>query len=271
MQNRPTIPDELIAFAQNYDATLSSTTVYFSDAGATKYPELEQIIRPNEEGLTFKGGCCGLTNAASVNSYQVVDLVDILQRHSVRLTSLLINGGYLDDAGVNALADYIKTSTTLKVLDIHYSHVSEQGMQYLIDALKVNTSIIQLNVRSNGLTLILFQNLMELFDKYNFSVRAICIVQRVSLPYAWQPSVADEIKLHDLIIRNATGGHEEKKAARRLICGIGREEWDSSLPFEMRFKIAQFSMFSQFPTMTEERANLFLYKAIDDDSKRYLT
>jgi hypothetical protein len=266
MQDRSTIPQELTAFARNHDATLKSTTSYFSDGEATQYPELEQFMRPNEEGLTFKGGYFSLTNADSVNRHEVVELVNILQRHSIRLTSLLLNGGYIDDAGVEALANFIKTSTTLKVLDIHYSRVSEKGMQYLIDALKVNTSLIQLNVRSNALTPILFQNMMELFDKYNFSVRQLCIVQRTSFPADWKPSVEDEIKLHDLIIRNARG-YEEKKAARKLLCGIGRQELDRVIPFEMRFRIAQFSMFLQFPNMTEHRANLFLNKAKDDYDK----
>jgi hypothetical protein len=267
MHVRKDLPIELIAFATLHDATITNTTKYFYDSEATQYPELKQWMPENEEGLTFKGGYSSLTNADSVDRHEVVELVAILQRHDVKLTSLLINGGYIDDKGVRALADYIQTSKSLKVLDIHYSHVSALGMQCIIDVLKVNTSLIQINIRSNTLTPVLFQNLMELFQQNHSSILQIGIVQRSSFPGEWKPSVEDEQSLHELIIENARN-RVRKKASRQLICGIKRLA-SNGLPYEVGYQIAMCSMFSQFPAMAEKMIKENLKKAEDDYQMRF--
>jgi len=197
-------PASLIEFVLRHKATLTAATHYFSDSEATQYPCVNDVNdQQDNNGLTFKGRYGGLTNSDKVNRHEVVELIDILTTDKVALTSLLINGSYIDDVGAKSLANFIRTTDTLKVLDIHYSHVSEQGMQDLIDALKTNTSITHLNIRSNALTEILFNNLLELFEKYNHTVRQIGIVQRTSFPMSWKPSVEAEQQLHALIIKNA--------------------------------------------------------------------
>jgi len=177
-------PASLIEFVLRHKATLTAATHYFSDSEATQYPGVNDVNdQQDNNGLTFKGRYGGLTNSDKVNRHEVVELIDILTTDKVALTSLLINGSYIDDVGAKSLANFIRTTDTLKVLDIHYSHVSEQGMQDLIDALKTNTSITHLNIRS--------------------TVRQIGIVQRTSFPMSWKPSVEAEQQLHALIIKNA--------------------------------------------------------------------
>ena len=259
------IPVALNDFVKKYNAQLLPYTVYYTDSEATQYPELASFKLPTQEGLTFKRGRFGLTNAERVNRYEVVELVNILQDCNVELTSLLLFGGLIDDQGMYALAEFLKTTTTLKVLDLHYSRISEKGMQYLIDALKINTSLTHINIRSNALTEGLFNNLKELFTSYNFNIRQICIVQRTSFPGDWKPSIAEEKSLHDLIIQNALA---EKKTARQLVCGFVNEPAFKWLPTDIRFAIARFSMFARLPYLEGEKATNLLNKAVEDFNNR---
>lgn len=217
---KPELPEPLINFANRRNAALTPTTQYFNDSESTNYsgePWLDDF--PSDSpGLTFVSGYGGLINSDEVNRREVTELASILRDNNVPVTSLLLGGSDIDDAGAKALADFLRTTTTLKVLDVHYSHIPEQGMRDLIDALKVNTSVTHLNIRSNALTKEIYRSLVDLFINHNFSIRKLCIVQRTSFPAQWKPSVRGETMLHDLVKRNARNAHELHNHVKTITC-----------------------------------------------------
>ena len=264
MQDRSLEKTRIEKYAEDNHAELSPVTKYniYNEASyliqgqATNYPELVQFSPLGSKGLTL----------ISVRNTKFIPLMNILIEDNVQLTSLFSGYSYICDEGAKLLCDFIKITSSLKVLDIHCSRMQHMGMMALIEALKINTSLTHINICSNAFSPEIFNNLMELFDKYNFSVRSICIIERVSFPGDyWKPTVKEEMVLHDLIIRNAL---PEKKTARRVVCGIVNEP-RILVPEDIKFMLAKYSMFSQFPGMKEQRANDLLKNAINDYQAKF--
>ena len=196
--------DVLEIFADSHYSKLEKGTTLFQDSDGTKYDELKRFTEFNEpESYTYKGGYHGLINSSKVNRHEVVEFCKALIESNLKVTSILISGSNINDDGAKALAEYIHKTDDLMVLDIHYSYISEAGMENIIEALKANKSIMHLNVRSNEINPAIGDKILDLVTHHNSTIRQIVIVQPNAMPGSSKPSVVVQKEIHDQVIENA--------------------------------------------------------------------
>lgn len=197
-------PNPIIQFANNHHCTISPGTCKFDDREATNYPELPTFFkRLDSAGYTFKTERRGLTQNQKSNRFEVEEFFNLARESGYKFTAILMSGGYIEDQGAMAMASYIAETENLQVLDFHFSRVTENGMRLIINALKINKSIMLINLRSNTVTPAIGEELLDLVINHNHTIRQMCLVQRTSFPADPKPSVELEKAIHAQIIANA--------------------------------------------------------------------
>ena len=110
-----------------------------------------------------------------------------------------MNGSSINDEGASAMANYIAQTETLQILDFHASGISENGMEMIVNALKINTSIKLINLRSTNVTVCIGNSLLDLVENHNFTIMQMNIVDRTGCVQGVKPSVEVEQKIHEQI------------------------------------------------------------------------
>jgi hypothetical protein len=78
-----------------------------------------------------------------------VELGRALASSKCRVATLDLNGNYIGDSGAAALADALKTNTSVTTIDLHDNKIGDSGAVALADALKTNTSVALILLYSN--------------------------------------------------------------------------------------------------------------------------
>ena len=127
-------------------------------------------------GATLRLDYFGVTNSQETNRNEAVTLFSILETDE-DIVSLLANGSTIDDVGADSIANFLKKNIALKILDLHLSHISENGLLSILDALTSNQSLQFLNIRANSITLKVLSKLLDILQNKNTHLRQIELTQ----------------------------------------------------------------------------------------------
>ena len=70
-----------------------------------------------------------------------------------------------DNAGVEAIAQMLKVNKTLLTLNLGNTGISEEGGNYLVDAMEQNTTLISLEITDNGLSVLQIRKIQEYLNR----------------------------------------------------------------------------------------------------------
>lgn len=174
-----TLPHDLCRQIENKLPKLEYSLYSGTDTPPTSFTNV-QFISHKSSGMTLKIAYLGLTHSAKVNRFEVRDLFSILQNDN-QVTSLLTSGGFIDDEGATIIADYLRTNTSLRVLDIHYNGITLNGLLTIIDALRSNDTLEFLNIRSNHLSNTVLKKIYNLLQSGDCILRHIELTQNNNL------------------------------------------------------------------------------------------
>ena len=83
-----------------------------------------------------------------LDNHQIKILCDFIRTSAIE--KLILSRCLIKDEGAKALADALKTNTSLIALNLSNNNVEDKGAASLADALKTNTSLIELNLSNNN-------------------------------------------------------------------------------------------------------------------------
>lgn len=172
------LADSLATFAAKNDCTIQMGVAFLKDRHLIGDAQ-ERI--PDLDAYTFDAGKGGLTNRCEGDNYEVVELcLRIREDRLHRIGALCLAGSFIDDEGAAALAELLKYTSDLRVLDLYGSRISERGCELIIDALKENISLEELNLRRNGLTFKNLEDLLGILNAQNGTLRRVALVNVVN-------------------------------------------------------------------------------------------
>jgi len=86
-----------------------------------------------------------------VLSAELTDIIRQLKSNDPVLTTLIFSRKNIGDEGATAIAEALKTNTTLTELDIRLNGIDDEGATAIAEALKTNTTLTILNISYNNI------------------------------------------------------------------------------------------------------------------------
>src|SRR5205823_4372956 len=113
--------------------------------------------------------------------FEVVEFFELLSNSSLEFTAILMEGNIINDAGAMAMASYIAKTKVLQVLEFPFCLVTEKGMRLILNSLKCNTSILQINLRDNEVTPAIGLEILDIVKHHNHTIRQMVLKSLYSL------------------------------------------------------------------------------------------
>ena len=212
---------KLLVEALQVNSTLTCLSIMVPFLGDQSIVSLANMLQVNKTLTTVRIDIEGFVNAHTVQqladslmvnktlNYLMFmgnawdnDAVRILagyMKRSESLSSLNLNDSDIGDAGATALAEVLRTNTTLKRMDLHKNPgIGNPSVMSLCEALKVNTTLSSLDLSGTGISDAGVLSLVEVL-KTNASSLTSLLLSDIKISHQSLKSIAEVLRVNSTL------------------------------------------------------------------------